>query len=236
MVADELVVSDQLSVGKRRANTIEILPCQQGSGFGAVIEAILAILVYTHLPMGRQTRFHMLPEDCRRFVQFLRERDPIIVTKWYSTKSAEIEEVACPWENGGMYCLWNRAILQKLKRHQTGKHFNVEFAAPVIEFSYDAALGPWNGQPALCQGRIWASFETESKSFESWYNAVVRWIRKNFIRDQAVGHRQDSFGPVAYDWYRSGGLLLPSFRPPVTADWLAWVSVQNQHRSTLNSE
>ena len=34
-------------------------------------------LVYTFLAMGRQTRFHMLPEDCRRFLLFLQERDPV---------------------------------------------------------------------------------------------------------------------------------------------------------------
>ena len=70
-------------------------------------------------------------------------------------------------------------------------------------------------------------------SGEKWYNAVVRWIRKNFIRDLAVGHDRDSIGPAAYEWFRTGGLLLPNFRPPVTEAWLAWASVQNQHRTDL---
>jgi hypothetical protein len=77
------------------------------------------------------------------------------------------------------------------------------------------------------------SFETENKAFEKWYNAVVRWIRKNFIRDLAVGHDRDSIGPAAYEWFRAGGLLLPNFRPPLTEAWLAWASVQNQHRTDL---
>jgi hypothetical protein len=58
-------------------------------------------LVYTFLTMGRQTRFHMLPEDCRRFLLFLQERDPVIVTEWYSSELAEIQEVNRPWERGG---------------------------------------------------------------------------------------------------------------------------------------
>jgi hypothetical protein len=95
---------------------------------------------------------------------------------------------------------------------------------------------PWNGQPALLQGRIWASFETEDKAFEKWYNATVRWIRKNFIRDVALGHDRDSVGPEAYEWFKSGGLLLPSFRPPTTDAWLAWVDVQNQHRADLSNK
>ncbi len=77
-------------------------------------------LVYTRLPMGRQTRFHMLPEDCRRFVLFLRERDPVIVTDWHSSELAEIQEVSRPWERGGHYCLWNQAILPALTGKRPG--------------------------------------------------------------------------------------------------------------------
>ncbi|MGA3134472.1 MAG: hypothetical protein ABSC88_00615 [Terracidiphilus sp.] len=184
--------------------------------------------------MGRQTRFHMLGEDCRRFVLFLQERDPVIVTEWHSSESAEVQEVSRPWEKGGAYCLWNQSIIPALSRKATGKYFNIDFSAPVIEFSYASPrVEPWNGQPALIQGRIWASFENEDKTFERWYNAAVRWIRKNFIRDIALGLDRDSIGPAAYEWFRTGGLLLPGFRPPLTDDWLAWASVQNQHRANL---
>jgi len=176
----------------------------------------------------------MLPEDCRRFVLFLQERDPVIVTEWHSSELAEIQEVNRPWERGGHYCLWNQAILPALTRKATGKYFNIDFSAPLIQFTYASpVLESWNGQPALTQGRIWASFETENKAFEKWYNAVVRWIRKNFVRDLAVGHDRDSIGPAAYEWFKAGGLLLPNFRPPLTEAWLAWASVQNQHRTDL---
>ena len=189
---------------------------------------------YTLISMGRQTRFHMLPEDCRRFVLFLRERDPVVVTNWYSSESAQIEEISRPWERSGHFCLWNQAILPELQRKATGEHFNIDSSASVIEFSYECLLAePWNGQPALTQGRVWASFDTESRAFEAWYNAVVRWIRKNFIRDLALGFDRDSIGPAAYDWFKTGGLLLPMFRPPLTEAWLAWVNVQNQHRGDL---
>jgi hypothetical protein len=130
--------------------------------------------------------------------------------------------------------LWNQAILPALTRKATGKCFNIDFSAPVIEFTYESpVLESWNGQPALTQCRIWASFETENKAFEKWYNAVVRWIRKNFVRDLAVGHDRDSIGPAAYEWFRTGGLLFPNFRPPLTDAWLAWASVQSQHRTDL---
>lgn len=186
--------------------------------------------------MGRQTRFHMFPEDCREFVHFLQQRDPVIVAEIHSPVSAEIAEVLHPWESRGHYCLWNQAILPELKRKASGAFFNIDQVSPVIEFSYPSPTGePWNGQPALEQGRIWASFEAENRQFEKWYNAIVRWIRKNFIRDIAVGFDRDSIGPSAYDWFKAGGLLLPNFRPPVTDGWLAWADVQNQHRSHLSA-
>ena len=130
--------------------------------------------------------------------------------------------------------MWNQAILPSLRRRATGNQFSIDFSAPTIEFSYyPPALEPWNGQPALIQGRIWASFENENKAFERWYNAAVRWIRKNFIRDLALGFDRDSIGPAAYEWFKNGGLLLPQFRPPITDEWLAWTDVQNQHRANL---
>ncbi len=137
--------------------------------------------------MGRQTRFHMLPDDCRRFVQFLQERDPVIVTNWHSSSTPEPEECVRPWETGGMYCLWNQAILPELRREATGAYFNISFSAAVIELSYRSpVVEAWNGQPALIQGRIWTGFRGENKAFQSWYNAAVRWIIKNFVRDQAL--------------------------------------------------
>lgn len=184
--------------------------------------------------MGRQTRFHMRPEDCRQFICFLQERDPVIVTRWHSATSVVLEEVHHPWEEGDRYCLWNRSIVPELKRETTGEYFNISFAAPVIEFTYPSPyVEPWNGQPALIQGRIWASFNSENKAFERWYNAIVRWVRSHFVRDLAVGHERDSIGPSAYEWFKRGGVLLPGFRPPTTEAWLAWVSVQNQYRATL---
>jgi hypothetical protein len=180
-------------------------------------------------------RFHMLPEDCRSFVHFLQQRDPVIVAEIHSSESesAEISEVFRPWDSRGFYCLWNQAIPPELTRKAFGKFFHVDhLSVLVIEFTCPSPTPePWNGQPALEQSRIWANFKTENQEFERWYNAVVRWIRKNFIRDVGVGFGRDSIGPAAYDWFKAGGLLLPSFRPPVRDNWLAWVSAQSQHRA-----
>jgi hypothetical protein len=65
----------------------------------------------------------MLPEDCRRFVRFLQERHPVLITRWHSGESAELEEVHNQWEQGVKYCLWNQAILPKLRRQATRQYF-----------------------------------------------------------------------------------------------------------------
>lgn len=87
----------------------------------------------------------MLTDDCRRFVQFLQERDPVVVSEWRSSMSSEIKAVTRPWENGETYCLWNQEILPALSREANGDYFNISFSAPVIEFSYANSVGePWN--------------------------------------------------------------------------------------------
>ncbi len=124
-------------------------------------------------------------------------------------------------------------MLPVLCRETTGDYFNVSFSAPVIQFSFSPSMEQWDGQPALVQGRIWASFEAPNDALVTWYNATVRWIRNNFIRDHALGLEKDSIGPRAYEWFKTGGLLLPGFRPPLTAEWLDWAKAQNEHRGKL---
>jgi len=128
----------ELAANPTFAGTTGLLPvCPSTRTPKQMATPFFRFLVYTLLSMGRQTRFHMLPEDCRRFVLFLQERDPVIVTEWHSSELAEIQEVSRPWERGGHYCLWNQAILPALRRKATGKYFNIDFSAPVIEFTYE---------------------------------------------------------------------------------------------------
>lgn len=179
----------------------------------------------------------MLPEDCKQFLDFIHKRDPVVVTLW-SSELPEIEEIQQPWKRGGWYCLWNQSLLPSLTRKYIpesdhGPYYRVDSALPVIEFSYPSPIQePWNGKPALTQGRVWAGFERENKEFERWYNAVVRWIRKNFTKNPVP---LDGYvGPAAYDWYKKAGLLLPMLRPPVTPQWVSWVEAQDQHRAIFS--
>jgi hypothetical protein len=183
----------------------------------------------------------MLADDCKEFLEFIHQRDPVAVIE-RSSKSETIEEVRQPWERDGSYYLWNQGVLPSLRRTfislepKRASYYGIDFDLPVIEFTYPSpSPEPWNGRPALCQGRVWASFRNSTKEFESWYNAVVRWIRKKFVRDSVMLHGY--IGPAAYDWYTKGGLLLPQLRPPITKSWLSWVEAQDQHRAVfVNSQ
>ena len=177
--------------------------------------------------MGRQTRFHMLEEDCKQFLGFVRQRDPVIVVDW-SSKPGTMQEVQRPWERGGTYYLWNQSVLPTLPREGARAKPDI---LPVIQFWYPSPVHKeWNGRPALTQGRVWAQSPNSGKDFGSWYNALIRWIRKNFVSDPVLG---DWVGPAAYRWFRDGGLLLPHFPPPVNTTWLSWVEAQDKRRSAL---
>src|SRR5205807_782908 len=82
-----------------------------------------------------------------------------------------------------------QALLPTLRRNyipksDQGPYYRVDSALPVIEFSYPCGKQEiWNGRSALVQGRIWAGFEQSNAEFESWFNSVVRWMRKNFIKN-----------------------------------------------------
>lgn len=185
--------------------------------------------------MGRQIQFHMLGSDCEEFLQFIQSRDPVTVIQWVS-ESQEIEEAKDACAKGGWYCLWNQQILLSLKRtyipqSDRGPYYRVDSALPVIEFSCTPTEQLWNGRPALIQGRLWAGFENESKQFAKWYGALVRWIRRNFIKNP-VPLLGGYLGRAAYNWYLKGGLLLPGFQPPITAQWLSWAAAQDAHRVT----
>jgi hypothetical protein len=136
--------------------------------------------------------------------------------------------------------MWNQALLPTIDRKEfiressRGAYYYVDNALPVVELSYPSPVPQsWNGRAALTQGRIWASFEREKREFETWFNSVVRWIRKNFVKNP-IPHLGGYLGPAAYDWYKAGGVLLPALPPPITAQWLSWVEAQDQHRAVFS--
>jgi hypothetical protein len=169
--------------------------------------------------MGRQTGFHMLPEDAFEFLAYARTKAPITCTE-RSSDSAFISE--CDVRTGSQpLCLWNHDILPTLQREyvtiSARPYYRVDTSLPVIEFLVPHE-SEWDGVPALTQGRIWASFDIQSEPLRKWFDSLVRWIRKTFVKNPV--HWQSGYvGRHAYEWHRNGGLLLPTYRPPTTDEW-----------------
>jgi len=181
----------------------------------------------------------MLEEDCKNFLDFVQQRDPVFVIKMHPA-SPNVECLTDTSEKPDLYCLWNQAICpvlvpKKFERKGGAFSYHINVDLPVIEFDYRGPIATtWNERPALTQGRVWASFQHADKHFESWYNAIIRWLRKNFVRNPVpLG---GFVGPAAYKWYKAGGILLPTFLPPVTSSWLSWVEAQDQNRAIFKNQ
>jgi len=135
--------------------------------------------------MGRQVALHMLVEDCEAFVSFLQERDPVIVVP-YTSEFAELKEVPSPCRIGDFFGIWNRSLLPSLQydfipNSKQGPYYRIPCSAPVIELSLGIQV-EWNSRAGLIQGRIYSSFECRDPEFARWYNVVVRWLRKKFVK------------------------------------------------------
>lgn len=177
--------------------------------------------------MGRQIHFHMLPEDQNAFLRFLQERDPVVVIA-RDSDSAEIQPIAdLDIGRDKTLCLWNRKILPSLEREWVPSpgYFTVsELRMPILEFT-SSFRATWDGKPALGQGRLYGIFTQKPPEFEKWYETLVRWIRRNYRRNpRGTG---GYVGSAAYEFYKSGGYLLPNFLPPRTKEWLAVLSKQH---------
>jgi hypothetical protein len=179
--------------------------------------------------MGRQILFHMLPRDCEEFLAVLQQRDPIVITS-FSSETSEIEDLsqsAC--SSRETLCLWNQPLLPRLERTRieraNGKsYFRISESLPVLEMSTSHQC-EWDGKPALTQGRVWGSFQDRTPGFESWYEAIARWIRKNYIRNPING--LDGYvSPAVVEWHRCDGILLPMLVPPVTPEWRKLAAAQ----------
>jgi hypothetical protein len=176
----------------------------------------------------------MLPEDRNEFFRFAQDHNPVVIT----TRDSDSSEVQPADPNVGhnkTLCLWNPKFLPHLERTWIPDpgYYRVEsLKAPILEFA-PSFTAKWEGKPALGQGRLFGNFEPylgKPQAFERWYESLVRWIRQNYEKSPAsaggyVGH-------AAYEFYKSGGYLLPNILPPRTKEWLAEIGKQHSQSST----
>lgn len=184
--------------------------------------------------MGRQVEFHALPDDVRRFLDFVQQRDPVMVIL-RSSDSPDIKTVADPSIETRVMTLWNQDLLSSFSREHVmypgREYYGIDASLPTLEFSPSEQC-QWNGRPALLQGRLYGFFDKPFPEYEKWYSALRRWIRKNFAR-VPIPLPRGYIGHAALEWFKKGGLLMPSFVPPATKKWLSWVEAQDQHRTVF---
>ena len=168
--------------------------------------------------MGKQILFHMLLEDCQEFVQFLAERDPVVITQRDSDTPeviplgiAACNQTQCSSRRGQLLSpplvLWNAVLVPHLDRKRvrpSKPYYTIESSLPVLEMAVSERC-EWNGREALTQGRIWSSFESTSKSFNAWFKAIGEWIRRRY-RPNPVGFLKGYVAPRAMQWHNRGGV------------------------------
>lgn len=185
------------------------------------------------IAMGRQVEFYMLPEDLRMFLDFVQERDPVVITL-RSSESPEVRPVPDPLTATETMTLWNKALVSSLDRilisYPGREYYRVDASLPVLELVPSRAC-EWLQRPALLRGRIYGVFDKPAEVHEGWYNSLARWIRKYFTKNP-VKQLSGYMGPSALEWFRKGGILLPTFVPPPTPAWMLLVENQDATRKT----
>jgi hypothetical protein len=167
---------------------------------------------------------------------FLQRHDPVVITSW-SSESPEIHDLsgsACRFDKP--ICLWNQPLLPHLERKfipapKQRSYYRIDDSLPVLELSTSHQC-TWDGKAALTQGRVWGSFEEKSRSLESWFKAISRWIRSNYVPNRLTQLR-GYIAPAALEWHKQGGILLPMLVPPVKPEWRKFVASQHDRTEAV---
>jgi hypothetical protein len=179
--------------------------------------------------MSRQILFHMLPQDLKDLLDFVHERDPVVVTAYDADSSTIRSQEPDPNKKENL-CLWNQSLVPTLTRmfipeSTVGPYYRVDDRLPLLELSTSLQTS-WQGYPALLQGRIYGRFENQSTGLEHWFRAISAWIRKHYVRSP-VNILRGYLAPFAREWYEKGGYLLPMFLPPDTIEWRSVIEIQH---------
>ena len=124
----------------------------------------------------------------------------------------------------------NKSLLPTLKRSYIpesvhGPYYRVDGSLPVLEL-FVPRQTVWDERPALTQGRLYAYAYQDHPALRTWYEALVRWLKKNFEKNP-IAWMSGYTGPAAHAWYDKGGLLLPTVQPPLNPEWRARINAQH---------
>jgi hypothetical protein len=187
--------------------------------------------------MGRQVHINVLLEDAEELLAHIKRQHRVVLVKRDDLHSATVTPLeALPASANETLILWNQELLSQLQRKHisretAGGYYRVdESAEPVLEFG-SSFLGEWCGRASLTQGRIYGIFDNKGEEFMQWYEQIVRYIRKTFVRNPAS--LSGYVGPGAYKWFLRGGVLSPTFLPPETDEWRKFFADQDSIRARL---
>jgi len=185
--------------------------------------------------MGRQVGLHLLSDDLKSLLSFVQRHDPVDITV-RDSDCAEVESVPNPLTERRIMTLWNRNLLRTLERtlirRPGGKdYYSVDRALPTIELD-SSQPSRWQGRAALLQGRIYGPLLNQSPAYASWFNTIARWIRSRGSKDPG-GFDHVYVGPATMSWFLEGGVLLPTFDPPETPEWIRFFAEQDAARARL---
>lgn len=183
--------------------------------------------------MGRQTQLHVLPKDLNELVIALQYKLPLQVALSRGN-SANPERLASIPDSmsGQTLVLWSQRFAANLQRRYVSSanppyYFVDEQTASVFELSL-SVVTTWESRPALTQGRIYGVFQDKQPEFEKCYEQIIRYIRRHW-RKNPTDWMSGYLGPAASEWFEKGGLLLPSYIPPVRSDWIDRLGEQHRY-------
>jgi hypothetical protein len=173
--------------------------------------------------MGRQIHFHMLARDCEAFFAAAPHFAPFVAVIRDSA-TARIEPIEQPCVIRTALMFWNRTVAPSVVRTHVpagaarGSYHRFPYDAPALEFCPTGEMSDWDGRPAIAAGRLYAAAYQDNRALADWYEKLASWLRRHF-QGYRIGSSTFRVGPDAWEWHRSGGLLLPMVRPLVAPTW-----------------
>ena len=167
--------------------------------------------------MGSQVNFFMSYEDEQAFNQVVIKFGGCLISKRSQTEVVHLVPFLAPVPERvfpGELCIVHRDHIAGVRLYFVDgveQYFVDEDNSPVIQFHRS-----WRKDNTLFRGRIWCQFESrlwdaalanevvteKDKGFQSFYNSLARWIRRNYRRDPQFGF---FIGDHAWKWYVAGG-------------------------------
>ncbi len=178
--------------------------------------------------MGRQIRFHMLPEDENQFIDFvlslpevcfisgsMKTPDLVIVNTQIRIQpfTPDLFQVyiwpsSLPMQEGDIrfarYHEYNEEKMEFVETEETG--YTVSDNGPVIRLSR-SFIGV---DQKLIQGQLWfdpyrlmgQEFVYKGEALEALYKKLSRWIISHFHREKGL---DGYYGRAAWEWHLQGG-------------------------------